>query len=243
MNSMQKLGLVIPTLNEAGNVEVLLQRAQASLDPLGIDYEIIVVDDDSRDGTGEVVQNYARGNHRVKLLVRRGQRGLAGAVIYGWQNTDADLLGVMDADLQHPPELLPKLVAAIEEGNDIAIGSRYAQEDSNSVAGWNPLRRLVSTLGTWVTVPLLKRTVRVKDPLSGFFVVRRNSVAGIPLQPEGFKILLEILVRGRVRSAAEVPFRFGLRYAGKSKASMKVALDYFSLLGRLSVNAFLKLGS
>jgi len=241
MKSKGKLGLVIPTLNEAGNIEVVLDRVRASLDSAGIDHEIVVVDDDSRDGTAEIVTRYGQNDDRVRVLVRRGERGLAGAVIYGWQNTDADLLGVMDADLQHPPELLPKLVKAIDGGNDIAIGSRYTQEDGT--AGWNPVRRIISLLGTWVTVPLLNRTVRVKDPLSGFFVVRRTCIAGIPLQPQGFKILLEILVRGHIRSAAEVPFHFGVRHAGKSKANMKVAFDYFSLLGRLSVSTLLKLGS
>ena len=241
MEQSEKLGLVIPTLNEAGNIAAALQRVRASLDPLGATYDITVVDDDSRDGTAQVVQEIAAQDPRVKLLVRRGERGLAGAVIYGWQHTDAELLAVMDADLQHPPELLSDLLKAIHHGYDIAVASRYVTEDA--VKGWNPVRRLVSMLGTWVTLPLQKRNIRIKDPLSGFFVVRRTCIAGIPLHSQGFKILLEILVRGRIRSAAEVPFLFGLRYAGKSKASLKVALDYFSLLGRLSLDSLFKLGS
>ena len=237
MEQSEKLGLVIPTLNEAGNIAAALQRARASLDPLGVSYDVTVVDDDSGDGTAEVVQEIAAQDPRVKMLVRRGERGLAGAVIYGWQHTDAELLAVMDADLQHPPELLK----AMQQGYDIAVASRYVAEDA--VRGWNPARRLVSLLGTWVTLPLQKRNIRIKDPLSGFFVVRRSCIAGIPLHSQGFKILLEILVRGRVRSAAEIPFLFGVRYAGKSKASLKVALDYFSLLGRLSLDSLFKLGS
>ena len=241
MEQSEKLGLVIPTLNEAGNIAAALQRVRASLDPLGATYDITVVDDDSRDGTAQVVQEIAAQDPRVKLLVRRGERGLAGAVIYGWQHTDAELLAVMDADLQHPPELLSDLLKAMHQGYDIAVASRYITEDA--VKGWNPIRRLVSMLGTWVTLPLQKRNIRIKDPLSGFFVVRRTCIAGIPLHSQGFKILLEVLVRGRIRSAAEVPFSFGLRYAGKSKASLKVALDYFSLLGRLSLDSLFKLGS
>jgi dolichol-phosphate mannosyltransferase len=147
----------------------------------------------------------------------------------------------MDADLQHPPELLPELVKTMQQGYDIAVGSRYVTE--KAVKGWNPMRQLVSALGTWVTFPLQKNNIRIKDPLSGFFIVRRACIAGIPLHSQGFKILLEILVRGRIRSAAEVPFHFGLRHAGKSKASLKVALDYFSLLGRLSLDSLFKLGS
>lgn len=241
MEQSEKLGLVIPTLNEAGNIAAAVQRAHASLDPLGISYDITVVDDDSGDGTAEVVQEIAAQNPRVKMLVRQGERGLAGAVIYGWQHTDAELLAVMDADLQHPPELLPELLKAMQQGYDIAVASRYVAEDA--VRGWNPARRLLSLLGTWVTFPLQKRNIRIKDPLSGFFVVRRSCIAGIPLHSQGFKILLEILVRGRVRSAAEIPFLFGMRYAGKSKANLKVALDYFSLLGRLSLDSLFKLGS
>lgn len=241
MDKSEKLDLVIPTLNEAGNIAVALQRVRSSLDPLGINYNVTVVDDDSRDGTAQVVQEIAAQDPRMKLLVRQGERGLAGAVLYGWQRSDAELLGVMDADLQHPPELLPELLKAMRQGYDIAVASRYVAEDA--VKGWNPARRIVSLLGTWVTMPLQKQNIRVKDPLSGFFVVRRSCIAGIPLHSQGFKILLEILVRGRIRAAAEVPFHFGLRHAGKSKASLKVALDYFSLLGRLSLDSLFKLGS
>jgi dolichol-phosphate mannosyltransferase len=241
MELSEKLGLVVPTLNEAGSIAAALHRVRASLDPLGVSYDVTVVDDDSCDGTSQVVQELAAQDPRVKMLVRRGERGLAGAVIYGWQHTDAELLAVMDADLQHPPELLPDLLKAMQQGYDIAVASRYVSGDA--VRGWNPLRRVVSMLGTWVTIPLQKRNIRIKDPLSGFFVVRRNCIAGIPLHSQGFKILLEILVRGRIRSAAEIPFHFGSRYAGNSKASLKVALDYFSLLGRLSLDSLFKLGS
>ena len=113
MEPSEKLGLVIPTLNEAGNIGTLLDSIRENLDAHGANYEIIVVDDDSRDGTDLVVAGYAERDPRIKLRIRKGQRGLAGAVIHGWQNSDASLLGVMDADLQHPPELLPKLLAAI----------------------------------------------------------------------------------------------------------------------------------
>jgi dolichol-phosphate mannosyltransferase len=234
-----KLGLVIPTLNEEENIGAVLDRVRTNLDGLLIDYELLVVDDDSADGTGAVVNEYSKLDPRIRLLVRRGCRGLAGAVIYGWDRTDANLLGVIDADLQHPPELLPALVAAIQESRDIAIASRYS--DGNGIAGWNPVRRAISLLSTWITVPLQKPGIRVRDPLSGFFMLRRTCIAGVRLQPEGFKLLLEILVRGNIRSVAEVPYRFGLRYAGKSKANLGVGLDYLQLLGRLSKSAFSRL--
>jgi dolichol-phosphate mannosyltransferase len=228
----RKLALVIPTLNEAENIPVLLDRISESLSSMAIDYEIIVVDDNSPDGTAEVANRYRKNHPRVRVFVRQGERGLAGAVIHGWEQTDAELLGVIDADLQHPPELLPCLLAPVLDGADIAIASRYA--NGNGVSDWNKFRRLVSRAGTLATAPLQRKDLRVKDPLSGFFIVHRECIQDLKLQPEGFKILLEILVKGRISNAVEVPFQFGSRHAGESKASFKVALQYFTLLGKLS---------
>ena len=228
----KQFALVIPTLNEAGNIRPLVARVQKTLDPLEINYEVIFVDDGSTDGTQEAVQSCSALDQRIRLLVRKGEKGLSGAVVHGWKNTDASLLGVMDADLQHPPEVLAELLQAIDEGKDIAVGSRYVQ--AKRVEGWNPFRQAVSWLSTLTTLPLQRPGVHVKDPMSGFFIVRRECIDGIQLQPQGFKILFEILVRGNIHSAAEVPFQFGLRHAGKSKADVKVALHYFSLLGKLS---------
>lgn len=230
----QKLAIVIPTLNEAANVSQLIARLRTSLDAVTTHYELVVVDDDSTDGTGDVVRRIAEDDSRVRLVVRRGQRGLAGAVIYGWSHTDATLLGVIDADLQHPPEILPELVAAIQRGHDIAIASRYSDVRQNSVAEWNRIRQWISRCTTALTAPLQRKGLRVKDPMSGYFVVRRECIEGLNLQPQGFKILLEILVKGRLRSAAEIPYRFGVRRAGSSKADLRVAFDYLSLLGKLS---------
>ncbi len=227
-----KLGLVVPTLNEAGNIPVLLDRIRESLTSTRIGYEILVVDDDSQDGTANVVKEYAKQDARVRLFVRKGARGLAGAVIHGWKQSDAHLLGVIDADLQHPPEVLPSLVAPVLNGADITIASRYAS--GKGVGEWNKFRLFVSRAGTLATAPLQRKDLRVKDPLSGFFIVRRECIDGLELQPEGFKILLEILVKGRIRKAIEVPFEFGNRHAGKSKADFKVAFQYFTLLGKLS---------
>jgi len=231
-----KFGLVIPTLNEAGNIPVLLDRIHRALEAVELKYEIIVVDDDSQDGTADVVRERAATDPRVRLVVRTGERGLAGAVIRGWEETDADLLGVIDADLQHPPEVLPSLLAPVLNGADIAVASRYV--NGNDVGEWNKFRLFVSRCGTLATAPLQRNGVRVKDPLSGFFIVRRECIDQLTLQPEGFKILLEILVKGRVKKAVEVPFQFGTRHSGKSKADVKVALQYFSLLGKLSRHAF-----
>ncbi len=226
-----KLGLAIPTLREAENIPGLLNHVRSVLDPLGIRYEILVVDDDSRDGTEEIVSAISLEDPRVRLLVRKGQKGLSGAVLHGWQNTDAAILGVMDADLQHPPELLPKLIAAIDAGRDLAIGSRYTE--GGQLGAWNPVRKLLSAAAVWATWPIQRAGIRAKDPMTGFFLLRRECIEGIAFQRSGFKLLLEILVRGHIRSVEEIPFAFGQRYRGASKANSKVAIDYARLLARL----------
>jgi len=230
----EKVAIVIPTLNEAENIPRLITRLRNALETITLNYELIVVDDDSQDGTAEMVRELSAQDPRVRLLVRKGQRGLSGAVIHGWKHTDATLLGVIDADLQHPPEILPQLLEAIQWGKDIAIASRYTSNNHDSVADWSPVRHFISRCTTALTTPLQRKGLRVKDPMSGYFLVRRECIEGLDLQPQGFKILLEILVKGRMRNAAEIPYRFGLRQAGSSKADFKVALDYLSLLGKLS---------
>ena len=234
----EKLALVVPTLNEAGNVHRLLTEISKTLAPLESRYEIIVVDDNSSDDTPTLVLDYSRKDPHVRLLSRKDEKGLAGAVIHGWLHSDAELLGVIDADLQHPPTLLPVLLGAMADGNDIAIASRYASRDG--VRGWNPIRVAISRASTWATLPFQRKGIRVKDPMSGFFIVRREAIEGIEFETRGFKLLLEIMVRGRIRSAKEIPFQFGVRHAGKSKAGTAVALHFLQLLGKLSRDLILK---
>jgi dolichol-phosphate mannosyltransferase len=225
------LALVVPTLYEAPNIRAVLERARKSLDPLGIPYELIVVDDDSRDGIDATVEGMALADQRLRFLARAGQRGLSGAVIHGWQHSQAEVLGVIDADLQHPPELLPELWKAIEGGNDLALASRYIR--SGDRRGRYPARHLLSHLAILLTWPLQRPRIRVSDPLSGFFLVRRHCLGDLGLRTSGFKILLEILVRADLGSVAEVPFIFWLRPAGTSKAGLQVGLDYLMLLATL----------
>lgn len=230
-SSAHTLGLTIPTLREAENLRGLLDHVRSVLDPVGIVYEILVVDDDSRDGTEEIVTAISQQDPRVRLLVRKGQRGLSGAILHGWKNTNASILGVMDADLQHPPELLAALVASIKGGHDVAIGSRYIA--GGRLGDWNPIRKFLSAAAVWVTWPIQKSGMYAKDPMSGFFLVRRECVEGIRFQPTGFKLLLEVLVRGRIRSIEEIPLSFGIRQRGASKATLKVGVYYGRLLLQL----------
>lgn len=225
------LALVIPTLREAANLDPLLRRVRIALDSCAVSYEVIVVDDSSQDGTEEVMAAICSEDSRVRLIVRHEERGLAGAVLRGWANSNANFLAVMDADLQHPPELLPELWAEMEAGADLAIGSRYSS--GGSLGGWKVWRHLISRMAIWMTLPVQRSGLRAHDPMSGFFMVRRECIDGIALQSSGFKILLEILARARLRSVVEVPFTFGRRAAGSSKASPRVAFQYLMLLLRL----------
>lgn len=226
-----KLALVLPTLREADNLPLLIPRIQAMLEPIGVPYELLVVDDDSGDGTEELVSAWASRDSRIRLLVRRHTRGLAGAILHGWRHTDASLLGVMDADGQHPPEALPRLIEAIQAGLDLAVGSRFAR--GSRATRWAPVRRIVTALAIGMIRPLQFQKNAVHDPLSGFFVLRRRCIEGVDFQPHGFKLLLEILARGRVASAVEIPFTFGPRCGGRSKAGLTVGLDYLRLLATL----------
>lgn len=231
MSSRQSIAIVIPTLCEAESLKTLLPALAKVLDDLSVRAEVIVVDDDSRDGTAGVVAAFARHDSRIRLLVRMGERGLSGAILHGWRHTKADLLGVMDADMQHPPELLPLLVGMMERGNDLAIASRYAK--CGRPSGWNPVRRVISAGAVLTTRLLGVRSAWVSDPMSGFFLVRRTCLDRVRLQPAGFKLLLEILVRCEPAAVAEVPFIFGRRCAGRSKASLRVGWEFVRLVWRL----------
>ena len=228
----ERFALVVPTLNEAGNIRRVLEHAVEALSLLRSDWEIIVVDDNSADGTGDLVKAFAASDNRVRLATRVSQRGLAGAITHGWSQTNAELLGVIDADLQHPPEVLPSLLAAVHNGADIAIASRYVQP--NSMDGWNPVRKALSRMGVLASTSVQRRELQVKDPLSGFFIVRRECIQGIEFQKTGFKLLLEILAKGRIKSVAEVPFQFASREHGSSKANAMTGVHYLSLLLKLS---------
>ncbi len=226
----EKIAVVIPTLHEAANLAALLSAVRGILLRVAMPWEMIVVDDESRDGTEAIVGAVASQDPRVRLLVRRGERGLSGAIVHGWRHTDATILGVIDADGQHPAEVLPLLLDSIQAGHDVAIASRFVR---GSQCEANPIRRAISMAAGAAARRMHPSRLHLNDPLSGFFLVRRHCIEDVAFQTSGFKILLEILVRGRVNAIEEIPFVFGRRRAGRSKVSMKVAWDYATLLARL----------
>ncbi|MCO5168969.1 MAG: polyprenol monophosphomannose synthase [Planctomycetes bacterium] len=222
------LRLVVPTLREAHGIEAFLAALLPVARALGA--EVVVVDDRSEDGTADLARAaVARlgAADLARVVVRAGPRGLSASVLEGWAGATAPLLGVMDADLSHPPDLLPRLVEEVEAGADVAIASRYVP--GGGVEGWPLRRRVVSRAAS-----LLGRTVvTARDPLSGFFVLRREVIEGVALRPRGWKIALEVLARGRVARVAQVPFVFRDRAWGRSKFGPRAVVDFLAHLARL----------
>jgi dolichol-phosphate mannosyltransferase len=221
--------IVIPTYNEADGIEKLLRALVAVFDTHGLDGEIIVVDDNSPDRTGDVVERLSR-ELPVRCLHRGGKLGLSSAVIDGWRfaRSESVALGAMDADFSHDVNALPKMVQALESGEyGLAVGSRYVP--GGGIANW-PLHRVItSRVACWLARPL----TRVKDVTSGYFLVQRDALAGARLDPIGFKIGLEVIAKARYGKAVEIPYVFTDRVAGTSKLNEKEILNYLKQLGRL----------
>jgi dolichol-phosphate mannosyltransferase len=219
----KKLSVIIPTYNEKDNIEPLVARIHQALS--GCDYEIVIVDDSSRDGTRELAANLVK-QYPIKLCVRREEKGLATAVIYGIKQASGDIIGVMDADLQHPPEVLPSLYKAMENGADMVFASRYVK--GGGCPNWGLSRRIISKGALMASHVFLPSSRRVKDPMSGFFMFRRENVDPDKLKPVGYKIALEIMLVGSFKNVVEVPFIFKERSAGQSKLRPQQQLEYLS---------------
>lgn len=229
MSGPPALSIIVPTFKEAENLPVLVPRLGAMLQSSGIEGEILVVDDASGDGTEEACARLA-AEHPLRLLVRRGERGLSGAVLRGLAESRGSLLVVMDADLSHPPEAVPELVAALADpGVDFVVGSRYVPGASTDER-WGFLRWVNSRIATLLARPLTK----VRDPMSGFFALRRETFErAAPLSPIGYKIGLELIVKCGCRSVREVPIHFRDRLHGRSKLGLREQLRYLRHLARL----------
>ncbi|MET9609244.1 glycosyltransferase family 2 protein [Streptomyces sp. NPDC006512] len=226
--------LIIPTFNESGNVAELLRRLTASL-PARPPCEVLFVDD-STDDTPAVIEKAAAGcPFPVTVLHReRPDGGLGGAVVEGIQRSGSDWIVVMDADLQHPPHLVPELVGeGTRTGADLVVASRYISGGSRAgLAGG--YRVAVSRGATWLAKGLFPRALHgISDPMSGFFAMRRTAVTADALRPLGYKILLELAVRCRPARTAEVPFVFQDRYAGESKSTAREGLRFLTHLAAL----------
>jgi dolichol-phosphate mannosyltransferase len=233
---MSKLSIIIPTYNERENLKELVERIFSSLK--GSKFELIIVDDNSPDGTGELADKLASKHKNMTVVHRQGKLGLGTAVMDGIKAADGEIIGVMDADLQHPPELLKTMLEKAEGGADIVIASRYVK--GGKTEGWSFFRKLVSKGALWLSHLSLPQTRKVKDTQSGYFLFKRQVIENVPIDVKGFKLLVEILAKGNYKEVVEVPYTFKIRKAGKSKLGSMQILSYVKQLLRLSNYRVLK---
>ena len=227
------ISVIIPTYNEAPVIEETLRRSAAALQAAGEDFELVVVDDASADGTAEKAESLAH-QIPVRVLERPGRLGLATAVLDGWGTARGDVLGVLDADLQHPPETLTALARAICQGADLAIGSRYVPGGGTS--DWTWVRRFISRTATHMAATVLPlKLATVGDPMSGIFMVRASALRDAKLNPLGYKILLEVIAKAHYKKLVEVPYVFQERERGASKLGARQYVEYLQHLMRLAV--------
>ncbi len=227
--------MVVPTYNEAGGIEQLIATLDAVFKRNALDGEIVVVDDNSPDGTGAIVDRLA-DRYPVRCLHRPGKMGLSSGVIDGWKfaRPESEALGAMDADFSHDPQIIPAMVRALEGGEyGLAIGSRYVP--GGGIRNW-PLRRKITSL---VAIALAKPLTRVNDITSGYFLVKREALDGVDLDPIGFKIGLEVIAKAHYGKATEIPYVFQDRTSGQSKLNSGEITNYLRQLRRIYA---LKLG-
>ena len=227
---MSKVSIIVPTINEAGNIDDLLSRIVALMDEISYDLEVLIVDDGSTDGTREHVLKWQE-KYPVRLIARDGDRGVAKSVIVGARSATGDILVVMDADLSHPPEVIPDLAKPLMEGTcDIAIASRYVK--GGSTPGWPLYRRLASFIATAIA----RIFVDVRDPMSGFFAVRPQLLRSLDPEKACFKVCMESLIAGGSSlRVVEIPIIFKDRASGHSKINLiKMGWSYLCRLAALA---------
>ena len=221
------VSIVVPTFREAQSLPNLVERLAVVRAEHGLTIECIIVDDDSRDGTVEFVASL--DHDWVHLVVRTDERGLSSAVLRGLERARHEICVVMDADLSHPPEAIPRFVEAIEKGADFVVGSRYI-EGASTQDGWGVLRWINSKIATIMARPF----TRVSDPMSGYLAFRRATwLEAVDLDPIGYKIGLELIVKCGCRDIVEVPIHFSTRVHGESKLSVEVQWQYLVHIVRL----------
>jgi dolichol-phosphate mannosyltransferase len=223
------LSIVVPTYNEKENILKIL-KALTALDQK---YQIIVIDDDSPDGTAEIAEKFSSSRKNVRVF-RRKERGLASAILFGIRRSSAPVFCVIDADLQHPPELIPRMLQKMKsEKADIIIASRFL--DAKSAKGLSRFRRFLTDSSIALSKLFLKKARAVSDPMSGFFMCKKTALKGVAFRSLGFKFLLELIVKGRYSKISEVAYEFSKRKSGASKMGGSEYLRF----GRLLVSLWL----
>ncbi len=231
-----KLSLILPTYNEGGNIQPIIAILSQLLDSvIPGEYELIVVDDNSPDFTWKTAAELLPAYPQLRIMRRITERGLSTAVIRGWQVARGEILGVIDADLQHPPEVLLQLLHEMERGADLAVASRHVE--GGGVSEWSWIRRFLSRGAQMLGLIILPEAIgRLSDPMSGYFMVRRSRIVGKTLSPVGYKILIEVVARGKIDWIAEAGYVFRERQAGASKVTWKQYLEYIQHLLKLRLS-------
>ena len=230
-----KFSIVVPTYNEAGGIEKLIATLTNVFAQSGLDGEIVVVDDNSPDGTGRLVDALA-DRYPVRCLHRPGKLGLSSGVIDGWRfaRADSEALGAIDADFSHDPTIVPAMVRALESGAyGLAVGSRYVK--GGGIENWPLKRKVTSIVACMLAWPLTP----IRDITSGFLLVKREALQGVDLDPIGFKIGLEVAAKAHYGRALEVPYVFTDRVVGESKLNGKEIANYLRQLRRIYVGRLL----
>ncbi len=225
--------LIIPTYNESKNLEKLVEVLSQILNSHWKgNYELIIVDDDSPDRTWQVGLELMPHYPKLRVMRRQQEKGLSTAVIRGWQAAQGEILGVIDGDLQHPPETLINMLNEMKNGADLVVASRHVE--GGGVSDWGFIRRVLSRGAQMLGLIILPNVIgRVSDPMSGYFMVRRSAIANCLMNPLGYKILIEVLGRGNVGKVAEVGYVFQERKEGESKVTWRQYVDYIMHLLRL----------
>ncbi|VVB88478.1 UDP-N-acetylglucosamine--dolichyl-phosphate N-acetylglucosaminyltransferase [uncultured archaeon] len=222
------ISIIIPTYNERDNLPLLVESIFGVFDGAFLKGELIIVDDNSPDGTGKIADELALNSNMIKVVHRKAKEGLSGAVVEGIRYAEGEIIGVMDADLSHPPDVIPKLVRPIMNGeSDFVVASRYKEKEQ--IEKWPLVRKIISRGATLCAKPL----TNISDPMSGFFFIRKDVIDGVQLTPVGYKILLEIIVKGKYNKIKEITFTFRDRYKGESKLNLKEHYNYILHLTRL----------
>jgi dolichol-phosphate mannosyltransferase len=242
-----KFSLVIPTFNEGQNIQETIRISCELLDRIiPGNYELILVDDDSPDSTWILACKLIPDYPQLRVMRRETERGLSTAVIRGWQAARGEILGVIDGDLQHPPEILLQLWGEMEKGAELAVASRNIE--GGGVSEWSVIRRFLSRGAQVLGLIILPEVIgRLSDPMSGFFMVRRSAIVARPLSPVGYKILIEVVARGKIKWIAESGYVFRERITGVSKVTWKQYVEYLQHLVRLRfslwpITRFLRFG-
>jgi dolichol-phosphate mannosyltransferase len=228
-----KLSLILPTYKEGQNIAKIVGILSELLDKkIPNQYELIVVDDNSPDDTWKIAQEITPNYPQLRVMRRIKEKGLSTAVIRGWQVARGEILGVIDADLQHPPEVLYQLLDEMDKGAELAVASRHVE--GGGVSEWSAVRRFLSRGAQLLGLVILPEVIgRLSDPMSGYFMVRRSAIVGKKMSPVGYKILIEVAARGKIRWIAEAGYVFREREAGESKVTWKQYIEYLQHLIKL----------